>query len=98
VYSTTLTTVGSARTRIEHHFESEEVARMKVRAERDITSAVPTLPPTPSKAGLVDEYHLIIAPWVVGGGKQSLPTGCACGSSCWMNAASATAWRTFVTA
>ncbi len=50
-------------------------ARMKVRAERDSTSAVPTLPPAPSKAGLVDEYHLIIAPWVVGGGRQSLPPG-----------------------
>jgi riboflavin biosynthesis pyrimidine reductase len=25
------------------------------------------------KAGLVDEYHLFVAPIVVGGGKQSLP-------------------------
>ena len=25
------------------------------------------------KAGLVDEYHLFLAPVVVGGGKQSLP-------------------------
>jgi riboflavin biosynthesis pyrimidine reductase len=26
------------------------------------------------KAGLVDEFHLFIAPIVVGGGKESLPT------------------------
>lgn len=46
---------------------------MKVRAERDITVGGPDLAAHAIKAGLVDEYHLIIAPCVVGGGKQSLP-------------------------
>ncbi len=37
--------------------------------------AVPTSPPRRSKAGLVDECHLFVAPIVVGGGTRALPDG-----------------------
>ena len=46
---------------------------MKARAGRDITVGGPDLAAQAIKAGLVDEYHLFVAPVVVGGGKQSLP-------------------------
>ena len=73
VYSKTLKTVSSARTRIERDFGVEAVRRTKTLAERDITVAGPNLAAHAIKAGLVDEYHLIISPVLVGGGKRALP-------------------------
>jgi dihydrofolate reductase len=73
VYSKTLATVSSARTRIERDFDSKAVRQMKASAERDITVGGPDLAAQAIEAGLVDEYHLFLTPIVVGGGKQSLP-------------------------
>jgi len=73
VYSKTLETVSSARTRIERDFDPEAVRQLKESAGRDITVGGPDLAAQAIKAGLVDEYHLFLAPIVVGGGKQSLP-------------------------
>jgi len=73
VYSTTLETVSSARTRIERDFDPEAVRRMKATAGPDLTVAGPDLAAQAFKAGLVDECHLFLAPIVVGGGNRSLP-------------------------
>jgi dihydrofolate reductase len=73
VYSTTLEAVSSARTRIERAFDPEAVRQMKASSVRDITVGGPDLAAQAIKAGLVDEYHLFVAPIVVGGGTQSLP-------------------------
>jgi dihydrofolate reductase len=73
VYSKTLETVTSARTRIERDFDPEAVKQMKASAGRDITVGGPDLAGQAIKAGLVDELHLFLAPTLVGGGKQSLP-------------------------
>ena len=73
VYSTTLETVPSARTRIERDFNPAAVRQMKASAERDITVGGPDLAAQAIKAGLVDECHLFLTPVVVGGGKQFLP-------------------------
>jgi dihydrofolate reductase len=73
VYSKTLETVSSARTRIERDFDPDAVREMKASAGRDITVGGPDLAAQAIKAGLVDEYHLFLAPIVVGGGKHSLP-------------------------
>ena len=73
VYSRTLETVSSARTRIERDFDPEAVRRMKARAERDISVGGPDLAAQAIRAGLVDEYHLFVTPIVVGGGKQTFP-------------------------
>ena len=75
VYSRTLETVSSARTRIEREFEPEAVERMKAAAERDIGIGGPHLAAQAIKAGLVDELHLLLTPIVVGGGNQALPDG-----------------------
>jgi dihydrofolate reductase len=72
VYSKTLEKVSSARTRIERDFDPEAVRQMKVPAGRDMIVGGPDLAAQAIKAGLVDEYHLFVAPIVVGGGKQSL--------------------------
>jgi dihydrofolate reductase len=73
VYSKTLDTVSSARTRIERDFDPEAVRQMKAMAARDLTVGGPDLAAQAIKAGLVDEYHLFVTPIVVGGGKPSLP-------------------------
>jgi len=73
VYSKTLETVSSARTRIEPVFDPETVRQLKATAARDITVGGPTLAAHALEAGLVDELHLFLSPVVVGGGKRSLP-------------------------
>ncbi len=73
VYSKTLETASSAKTRIERDFDPHAVQQLKASAERDISVGGPELAAQAIKAGLVDEYHLFLAPIVVGGGKRSLP-------------------------
>jgi dihydrofolate reductase len=73
VYSRTLETVSSARTRIERDFDPEAIRQMKDSAERDISVGGADLAAQAFAAGLVDECHLFIAPVVVGGGKSALP-------------------------
>ena len=73
VYSKTLETASSARTRIERDFYPDTVRRMKAQAERDISVGGPDLATQAFKTGLVDECHLFVTPIVVGGGKRSLP-------------------------
>ncbi len=73
VYSKTLETVSSARTRIERAFDPEAIRQLKISAERDIAIGGPDLAGDAFKAGLVDECWLVLAPIAVGGGKQSLP-------------------------
>ena len=73
VYSTTLESVSSARTRIERDFDPEAVRQWKATAVRDITVSGPDLAAQAIKAGLVDECHLFLTPIVVGGGTAVLP-------------------------
>jgi len=73
VYSRTLQTASSARTRIEREFDPEAVRQLKARAQRDISVGGPELAAHAFRAGLVDECHLYLNPILVGGGKRSLP-------------------------
>jgi dihydrofolate reductase len=74
VYSRTLEKASSARTRIERDFDPDAVRQMKASAPRDISVGGPDLAAQAIKAGLVDELHLFVAPVVVGGGNQALPS------------------------
>src|SRR5487761_58598 len=73
VYSKTLETVSSARTRRVREFDPEVIRQMKARVGRDITVGGSDLAAQAINAGLVDECHLLVAPILVGGGKPSLP-------------------------
>jgi dihydrofolate reductase len=73
VYSRTVETPSSARTRIEREFDPEAVRQLKGTAGADITVGGAELAAKAVEAGLVDEYHLFLVPVVVGGGKRSLP-------------------------
>ena len=74
VYSRTLETVSTARTRIERHFDPEAIRQLKAQSERNITVGGPDLAAQAIRAGLVDEYELFVVPVVVGAGKQFLPS------------------------
>ena len=73
VYSTTLETVPSIKTRIERDFDPEAIRQMKAQARRDISVGGPDLAAQAIAAGLVDEIHLFLTPIVVGTGNRSLP-------------------------
>jgi dihydrofolate reductase len=71
VYSRTLDTVSTARTRIERDFDPEVVRQMKTPQGHDFMVGGPDLAGQAIKAGLVDAYHLFLAPIVVGTGTRS---------------------------
>jgi dihydrofolate reductase len=73
VYSHTLRSPSSARTRVEHDFDPAAVARLKESAARDITVGGAMLAGEAIAAGLVDECHLFLTPILVGGGQRALP-------------------------
>jgi len=73
VYSRTLESPPSARTRIERDFDSEAVRRMKAQAGGDLSIGGPELAAEAIRAGLVDEIRLLVKPIVVGGGNAALP-------------------------
>jgi dihydrofolate reductase len=73
VYSRTLETVSSGRTRIEADFDPAGVRRLKEQSDTDLSIGGATLAGEAIAAGLVDECHLLLFPVVVGGGKRALP-------------------------
>ncbi len=75
VYSKTLQSASSAKTRIEREFNPDAVRALKAESDRDITVDGPNLAAQAIAAGLVDEYHLFITTSVVGGGKRFFPDG-----------------------
>jgi dihydrofolate reductase len=75
VYSRTLDSVSSARTRLEQDFDPEAVRRLKASAARRITLGGANLAGQALAGGLVDEVRLLTVPVVLGGGKPWHPTG-----------------------
>ena len=73
VYSRSLETTSSARTRIEREFDADAIRRLKDTSASDITIGGAELAGQAIAAGLVDECHLFVTPMVVGGGKRVLP-------------------------
>ena len=74
VFSRTLESVSSARTRIEPEFDPEVVRRLKSGAGA-VGIGGAELAGEAIAAGLVDEYQLFLVPVLVGGGKRALPDG-----------------------
>ena len=73
VYSTTLQTADTSRTRIESEFDPVQVRKLKEAADRDLTVGGARLAAQAIAAKLVDEYQLFVVPAVVGGGIRALP-------------------------
>lgn len=73
VYSRTLDSVSTTRTRIERDFDADAVRQLKATTTQDILIGGPGLATHAFRARLVDECHLFVTPIVVGGGKPALP-------------------------
>jgi dihydrofolate reductase len=75
VFSTTLASAPTARTRIERTFTPGMIRQLKQAASRDMTVGGADLAGQALTAGLVDELQLFLVPTIVGGGKPALPAG-----------------------
>ena len=75
VYSRTLQSPSSSRTRIEREFDVDAIRRLKDTSASDVTVGGPDLGGQAIAAGLVDEVQLFLNPILVGGGKRALPEG-----------------------
>ena len=73
VYSTTLKSVSTLRTRIERHFDVDAIRQLKETADGDISIGGPEIAARAFQSGLVDEIQLFLVPILVGGGKKALP-------------------------
>jgi dihydrofolate reductase len=73
VYSRTLQTAGSAKTRIERDFDPDAVRQLKASESRDLAVGGAELAAQAIGSGLVDEYHLFLVPTLVGAGKRVFP-------------------------
>jgi len=74
-YSSSLTEVSTARTRIERQFEPEAVRRLKETSGSDLSIGGAGIAAEAFQHGLVDECVLQLYPVLVGGGKPALPRG-----------------------
>src|SRR5690242_15211528 len=62
VYSKSLEAVSTPKTRLEREFEPAVVRDLKTQLPHDISVAGPNLAAQAIRAGLVDEYHLLVVP------------------------------------
>jgi dihydrofolate reductase len=75
VFSRTLESVSSARTRLERRLDPGAIRQLKSAAGHDLSVGGADLAGQAIAAGLVDELQLILVPTIVGGGKPALPSG-----------------------
>lgn len=75
IVSKTLETVATPKTRLEREFDPQTLRDLKARSADDIAVAGPTLAAHAIRAGLVDEYHLLVVPRMLGSGIRVLPNG-----------------------
>jgi dihydrofolate reductase len=74
VYSKSRETVSAPKTRLEREFHPQAVRELKAQSPLDISVSGPTLAAHAIRTGLVDEYHLLVVPTMLGGGKRVLPS------------------------
>jgi dihydrofolate reductase len=73
VFSRTLATPTTERTRVEREFDPDMVQRLKASSPTDISIGGPELAGHAIRAGLVDECRLFLHPVIRGVGNRSLP-------------------------
>jgi dihydrofolate reductase len=73
VYSTTITDVTIANTTIERSFDPGTIQKLVAESDKDFDIGGPNLAGQAIKANIVDEYHQIIVPVMIGSGNYWLP-------------------------
>ena len=67
VYSKSLETASTPKTRLERELDPQSVSRLKAHLPHDISVSGPTFAAHAIRTGLVDEYHLLMVPIMLGG-------------------------------
>lgn len=75
VYSTTLSVATTADTTIERSFDAEATKLLVSKTDRDIGIGGAQLAGAAVRANIIDDYHQIIVPKLVGDGTHWLPSG-----------------------
>jgi len=75
VYSTSLSDIAIANATIERSFDSSTIKKLVAESNKDFDIGGPHLAAEAIKAGIVDEYHQIIVPQLIGSGNHWLPKG-----------------------
>lgn len=73
VFSSTLESVSTERTRIERNFDPDTVRAIKASARGDLSVSGADLATSAWRSGLIDECHVFVAPMLVGGGRRMFP-------------------------
>jgi dihydrofolate reductase len=68
VYSKTLKSVTTRKTRLENEFDAQKIGEMKTSAAKDLCIGGPTLAAQAMRGHLVDEIHLFVVPTTIGNG------------------------------
>jgi dihydrofolate reductase len=72
VYSRTLSTVTTPNTRLIRAFEPDLIRDLKQTSSQDISIGGAEIATAALEANLVDEFHVVVHPLMVGGGKPAL--------------------------
>jgi dihydrofolate reductase len=75
VYSTTLDSASTPRTRIESEFDPAAVRQLKEETDADLSVGGAGLAAVALRGGLVDQLDQVVYPVIVGGGTNWLPDG-----------------------
>src|SRR3954463_11064848 len=75
VYSTTLSDVAIANATIERSFDPGAIQKLVSASDKDFDIGGAHLAAAAIKANIIDEYHQIIVPLILGGGNHWLPGG-----------------------
>jgi dihydrofolate reductase len=75
VYSTTMTGLKIANATIEKSFDPNAIQKLVAESDKDFDIGGPHLAAAAIKANIIDEYHQIIVPFILGGGNHWLPGG-----------------------
>jgi dihydrofolate reductase len=75
VYSNTMTDVAIDNAKIERTFDPAAVQKLVAESDKDFDIGGPHLAAAAIKANIIDEYHQIIVPLILGGGNHWLPGG-----------------------
>jgi dihydrofolate reductase len=73
VYSTSLSDVTIANATLERSFDASAIQKLVAGSDKDFGIGGPHLAAEAIKAGIVDDYHQIIAPVIIGSGNFWLP-------------------------
>lgn len=73
VFSRSLQSVSTKRTRIERDFDPDLVRTIKAEANQDLNISGADVAASAWRAGVIDQCHVFVAPMLVGNGKRMFP-------------------------